>query len=229
MSLNGYGPLILAGLAMTLKLALLAMVGAFLLGLAGAGCKLSRNRALQMLGAAYTTVIRSVPDLVMMLLLFYSLQIWLNRLTDALGWAQIDIDPFSAGAITLAVIYGAYFTETFRGAFKAVHRGQIEAALAYGMAPRTLFRRVLFPQMMRHALPGIGNNWQVMIKATALVSLIGLNDLIKATQDAGKGSGQFFYFSILGALIFLALATVINLVVLLLERRFSAGTRRHAA
>jgi len=110
-----------------------------------------------------------------------------------------------------------------------VHRGQIEAALAYGMPPWTLFRRVLFPQMMRHALPGIGNNWQVMIKATALVSLIGLNDLIKATQDAGKGSGQFFYFSILSALIFLALATVINLAVLLLERRFSAGSRRHAA
>lgn len=229
MSLNGYGPLVLAGLGMTLKLALLAMAGAFLLGLAGAGLKLSRRPVLRAIGAGYTTVVRSVPDLVLMLLLFYSLQIWLNRLTDALGWHQIDIDPFSAGVITLAVIYGAYFTETFRGAFAAVHRGQIEAAQAYGMAPWTLFRRVLFPQMMRHALPGIGNNWQVMIKATALVSLIGLNDLIKAMQDAGKASGHFFKFSILSALIFLALATLINLGVALLERRFSAGARRRTA
>ena len=147
----------------------------------------------------YTTLIRSVPDLVIMLLLFYSLQLGLNSITDSLQMDQIDIDPFAAGVITLAFIYGAYFTETFRGAFQSVPKGQIEAAYAYGMTPFQVFRRVLFPQMMRFALPGIGNNWQVLIKATALVSLIGLTDIIKITQDAGRSTMQVFYFSVLTA------------------------------
>lgn len=130
--------------------------------------------------------------------------------------------------ITLGFIYGAYFTETFRGAFQAVPAGQLEAALAYGMSRWQVFRRVLFPQMMRFALPGIGNNWQVLIKATALVSLIGLIDIVKVTQDAGKSSMQLMYFSIVGALIYLAITTVSNGVLLWLERRYSQGVRKAA-
>ena len=140
---------------------------------------------------------RGVPDLVLMLLLFYSIQIWLNDLTDLLGWDQIDIDPFVAGVAVLGFIYGAYFTETFRGAFLAVPRGQLEAGAAYGMTPWQVFSRIMFPQMMRFALPGIGNNWQVMVKATALVSIIGLADVVKASQDAGKGTLRFFFFTLL--------------------------------
>ncbi|NOV16528.1 ABC transporter permease [Ensifer adhaerens] len=229
MALDGYGPLVLVGLLTTIELAVLSIAGAFFVGIVGASCKLSSRRSLRLAATVYTTVIRSVPDLVMMLLLFYSLQMWLNGVTDRLGLHQIDIDPFAAGAITLSFIYGAYFTETFRGAFQAVPRGQLEAAAAYGMTPWKTFCRILFPQMMRHALPGIGNNWQVMIKATALVSLIGLNDLIKVTQDAGKASSSFFFFSILSAAIFLGLATATNVVVFMLERYFSTGVRRVGA
>ena len=112
-------------------------------------------------------------------------------LTDLLGWDQIDIDPFLAGILVLGFIYGAYFTETFRGAFLSVPRGQLEAGAAYGMTPWQTFSRIMFPQMMRFALPGIGNNWQVMVKATALVSIIGLADVVKASQDAGKGTLRF--------------------------------------
>ncbi|MNN46443.1 Histidine transport system permease protein HisQ [compost metagenome] len=169
-----------------------------------------------------------MPDLVIMLLLFFSLQMLLNRITDWLGITQIDIDPFLAGVMTLAFIYGAYFTETFRGAFQAVPAGQIEAARAYGMTRGQTFRKVLFPQMLRHALPGIGNNWQVLIKSTALVSIIGLTDVVKATQDAGKGSMQFFYFTLVGGLIYLAITTVSNGVLLWLERRYSVGVRKAA-
>ncbi len=117
MFLQGYGPLILAGTWQTVKLAVLSLALSFLLGLLGAGAKLSRNRFTNGVGTVYTTLIRGVPDLVLMLLLFYSLQIWLNMATDALGWDQIDIDPFLAGVLVLGFIYGAYFTETFRGAF----------------------------------------------------------------------------------------------------------------
>jgi len=225
MFLQGYGPLILAGTWQTVKLAVLSLALSFLLGLLGAGAKLSRNRVTNGIGTVYTTLIRGVPDLVLMLLLFYSLQIWLNSATDALGWDQIDIDPFLAGVLVLGFIYGAYFTETFRGAFLSVPRGQLEAGAAYGMSGMRVFVRIMFPQMMRFALPGIGNNWQVLVKATALVSIIGLADVVKAAQDAGKSTFNMFFFILIAALIYLAITTVSNLVLIQLEKRYSMGVR----
>lgn len=226
MFLSGYGPLLLSGTWMTLQLALLSLLLSVIIGLIGASSKLSSLKALRYIATAYTTLIRSVPDLVIMLLLFYSLQLGLNQITESLQMDQIDINPFVAGVITLAFIYGAYFTETFRGAFQSVPTGQIEAAMAYGMTPWQVFRRVLFPQMMRFALPGIGNNWQVLIKATALVSIIGLTDIVKITQDAGRSTMQLFFFSIVAAAIYLAITTVSNLILMWLERRYSAGVRK---
>ncbi|HCA5308842.1 histidine ABC transporter permease HisQ [Acinetobacter baumannii] len=226
MSFSGYGPLLLSGTWMTIQLALLSLLLSVIIGLIGASSKLSNIKALRYIATAYTTLIRSVPDLVIMLLLFYSLQLGLNQITEALQMDQIDINPFVAGVVTLAFIYGAYFTETFRGAFQSVPRGQIEAAMAYGMTPWQVFHRVLFPQMMRFALPGIGNNWQVLIKATALVSIIGLTDIVKITQDAGRSTMQLFFFSIVAAAIYLAITTVSNLILIWLERHYSAGVRK---
>ena len=226
MSFSGYGPLLLSGTWMTIQLALLSLLLSVIIGLIGASSKLSNIKALRYMATAYTTLIRSVPDLVIMLLLFYSLQLGLNQITEALQMDQIDINPFVAGVITLAFIYGAYFTETFRGAFQSVPRGQIEAAMAYGMTPWQVFHRVLFPQTMRFALPGIGNNWQVLIKATALVSIIGLTDIVKITQDAGRSTMQLFFFSIIAAAIYLAITTVSNLILIWLERHYSAGVRK---
>ncbi|EGY5281579.1 histidine ABC transporter permease HisQ [Acinetobacter baumannii] len=226
MSFSGYGPLLLSGTWMTIQLALLSLLLSVIIGLIGASSKISNIKALRYIATAYTTLIRSVPDLVIMLLLFYSLQLGLNQITEALQMDQIDINPFVAGVITLAFIYGAYFTETFRGAFQSVPKGQIEAAMAYGMTPWQVFHRVLFPQMMRFALPGIGNNWQVLIKATALVSIIGLTDIVKITQDAGRSTMQLFFFSIIAAAIYLAITTVSNLILIWLERHYSAGVRK---
>lgn len=226
MFFSGFGPLLLSGTWMTIQLALLSLLLSVIIGLIGASSKLSSIKILRYIATAYTTLIRSVPDLVIMLLLFYSLQLGLNQITEALQIDQIDINPFVAGVITLAFIYGAYFTETFRGAFQSVPKGQIEAAMAYGMSPWQVFHRVLFPQMMRFALPGIGNNWQVLIKATALVSIIGLTDIVKITQDAGRSTMQLFFFSIVAAAIYLAITTVSNLILMWLERRYSAGVRK---
>ena len=171
-SLKGFGPLLMEGTWMTIKLSAMSLLVAVLLGLLGASAKLSKVKLLRLPAQLYTTLIRGVPDLVLMLLIFYSLQTWLTTLTDYLEWEYIEIDPFSAGVLTLGFIYGAYFTETFRGAILAVPRGQVEAATAYGLKRGQRFRFVVFPQMMRFALPGIGNNWMVMLKATALVSII---------------------------------------------------------
>ncbi|CAI8751319.1 MULTISPECIES: ABC transporter permease [Pseudomonas] len=224
-SLKGFGPLLLQGSWMTVKLSFLCLLVSVGLGLIGASAKLSKSALLRVPAQAYTTLIRGVPDLVLMLLIFYSLQTWLTSLTEALGWDYIEINPFSAGVITLGFIYGAYFTETFRGAILAVPRGQMEAATAYGLTRAQRFRLVVFPQMMRFALPGIGNNWMVILKATALVSIIGLADLVKVAQDAGKSSYQLFFFLILAALIYLVITTVSNYVLRRMEIFYAAGTR----
>ncbi len=224
--LYGYSQVIIQGTLVTLELALSSVLLAVIIGLIGAGGKLSKNRLISGIFGCYTTLIRGVPDLVLMLLIFYGLQIVLNSVTESLGMAQIDIDPLGAGIITLGFIYGAYFTETFRGAFMAVPRGQIEAATAFGFSSAQIFRRILFPAMMRFALPGIGNNWQVILKATALVSLLGLNDVVKATVLAGKGTYQPFYFAIVAGVIYLVFTTVSNGVLLWLERRYSLGVKR---
>lgn len=226
MFLEGYGPALLAGTWETIKLALFSLVVALSLGLLGAAAKLSSNWASKAVATAYTTLIRGVPDLVLLLLIFFSMQIGLNNLTDLANIEPIDINPFTAGVLTLGFIYGAYFAETFRGAFMAVPLGQMEASKAYGMSAGLSFRRILFPQMMRHALPGIGNNWQVLLKSTALVSLIGLSDLVKVSQDAGNTTFKMFLFISVTGLIYLALTTLSNLVLFLLERRYSAGVRK---
>jgi histidine transport system permease protein len=224
-SLKGFGPLLLQGSWMTVKLSFLCLLVSVVLGLIGASAKLSRSALLRVPAQAYTTLIRGVPDLVLMLLIFYSLQTWLANLTIAMGWDYIEINAFSAGVITLGFIYGAYFTETFRGAILAVPRGQLEAATAYGLTRAQRFRFVLFPQLMRFALPGIGNNWMVILKATALVSIIGLADLVKVAQDAGKSSYQLFFFLVLAALIYLVITTASNYVLRRLEKFYAAGTR----
>jgi histidine transport system permease protein len=232
--LAGYGPQIINGTITTVELSVLSLIVAFVIGLAGASARLAKNPILRGIGTLYTTIIRGVPDLVLMLLIFYSLQIWLNELADYLDTLQnrIDfefpLDPFSSGVITLGFIYGAYFTETFRGAFLAVPRGQLEAARAFGMRPSLVFRRVLFPQMMRFALPGIGNNWQVILKATALVSIIGLSDVVKAAQTAGEATFRTFFFISLAGLVYLSLTVISNGVLLLLQRKYAVGVRKAA-
>lgn len=226
LTLDGFGPQIFAGTVTTVELSLLSLLGSFILGLLGASAKLSKSRALFGVATVYTTLIRAVPDLVLMLLIFYSLQIWLNDFTDYFNLDDINLDPFTSGAITLAFIYGAYFTETFRGAFIAVPKGQMEAARAYGMRPLLAFRRILFPQMMRYALPGLANNWQVILKSTALVSLIGLADVVKAAQSAGEATFRTFFFTSIAGLVYLFLSSVSKLVQFYLTRKFSVGVRQ---
>ncbi|GAN82283.1 ABC transporter permease [Acidocella aminolytica] len=231
-NLAGYGPQLLAGSVTTVELSVLSLVVSFVLGLIGASAKLSKNRIARALATVYTTLIRGVPDLVLMLLIYYSLQIWINDFTDWLNSLQghftfgYNLDPFTSGVITLGFIYGAYFAETFRGAFLAVPTGQMEAARAFGMKPFLAFRRIMFPQMMRYALPGLGNNWQVILKATALVSIIGLSDVVKAAQAAGDATFRNFFFILVAGLVYLVLTIISNGVLFFLERKYMIGVRK---
>ncbi len=226
-NLHGYGASLLEGALLTIGVAMASLVIAMLLGMLGALAKLSESRTAKSLATVYTTVIRGVPDLVLMLLIFYGGQVLVNNLAAYVGYDEyIDINPFIAGVITIGFIFGAYMTETFRGAILAVPQGQLEAGHAYGMSRGQVFRRILLPQMVRHALPGFGNNWLVLLKTTALVSIIGLDDLVrKATLAAGATRQPFtFYFAV--ALGFLVFTTVSILVLRWAEQRYSVGVRR---
>jgi len=233
--LYGYGYSILQGAGVTLQVALLSLALAITGGLIGAASRLSKLRPLRWWAGAYTTIIRGVPDLVMMLLVFYGGQMLVNELFDALidkGWLADDttlpeINPFVAGVLTIGFIFGAYFTETFRGAFMAVPAGQLEAGHAYGMSGWRVFWRILFPQMLRHALPGIGNNWLVLLKSTAIVSMIGLSDMTLLADQAGRSTHKPFLFYMTVCLLYLAMTAVSNLILGRLERKYSAGVKKN--
>lgn len=223
--LHGYALSLLEGAALTLAVAALSLGIALALGLAGALAKLSHSVLARGVAQVYTTLIRAVPDLVLMLLVFYGGQIGINALGERLGWGYIDINPFVAGVLTIGFIFGAYFTEVLRGAFLAVPAGQREAALACGFTPRQVLLRIVGPQMLRHALPGLSNNWLVMIKATAIVSVIGLSDLMnRAAQAAGATREPLLFYATV-ALMYLAFTSLSELGFAWAARRLNVGTR----
>ena len=224
--LHGYLPAILEGLSMTLRVAALSLLIACGFGLAGAVAKLSDSRAARLVADVYTTLIRGLPELVLMLIIFYGGQIAINNAAERWGYGYVDIDPFIAGTVTMGFISGAYLTETFRGAILAVPAGQTEAALAYGMRRWQVWCRIVLPQMVRHAIPGFANNWLVMVKATALVSIIGLDDMVHRANLASAATREPFTFFMLIAVIYLSITTLSLAALAWLERRYSLGVRK---
>lgn len=229
MFLEGYGHLIFQGAWLTVQVATWAACVAIALGLLGALAKLSPLAPLRLVATLYTTLVRSVPDLVLMLLIYYSAQIGLNQLMERFGQAPWQLNPYGTAVGTLGFIYGAYCTETFRGAFQAIPAGQLEAARAYGMSHWQVLRRIRFAQMMRFALPGIGNIWQVLLKSAGLISLLGLNDMVQAAKQAGNATSRQLFFYLVVAAIFLAFAILSTLALKQLERRYSIETQRRAS
>ncbi len=225
--LHGYGPSILDGTLVTLQVSLTSLFIAMILGNIGALCKLSKSSVLKTAAQAYTTLIRGIPDLVLMLLIYFGGQVLINQIGPQLGFEDyIDINPFFAGVMTIGVIYGAYMTETFRGAILAVRAGQLEAARSFGMTGRQVFFRILMPQMIRHAIPGFGNNWLVLVKATALVSVIGLDDMVRKASLAAGATRMPFTFYIVVALNYLIITSISVFILNRLENRYSVGVKR---
>jgi arginine/ornithine transport system permease protein len=149
---------------------------------------------------------------------------------ESLGSREsVDINPFLAGVITIGFIYGAYMTETFRGAILSIPKGQMEAAWAFGMGRVRTFWRITLPQMVRYALPGFTNNWLVLIKATALVSLIGLQDMTYLAKQASAASREPFTFFVFVAVLFLLYTSASLWVLRRVERRYSLGVTRAEA
>jgi len=222
--LHGFLPTLLEGAGTTLALAAASLAIAVALGLIGAAAKLSRVPLVRWIATTYTTIVRGVPDLVLMLLIFFGGQIGLNAAAAWMGFdSYIDIDPFIAGVATIGFIFGAYLTETFRGALMAIPAGQREAGLAFGMSRMSVFVRITFPQMVRFAIPGFTNNWLVLVKSTAIVSVIGLTDMMHRAGMAAGATREPFTFYLAAAVIYLAITSVSLLALGALEKRVTVG------
>ena len=222
--MSDYYLAILQGSLLTVGVSLASLAVATLLGLLGAAAKLSGSRPLVWLAQLYTTVVRGVPELLMMLLIFYGGAIGLNHLLELWGNQEgVDLDPFVAGVLTIGFIYGAYMTETFRGAILAIPRGQMEAAWAFGMGRLQTFVRITLPQMVRYALPSFTNNWLVLIKATALVSLIGLHDMTYLAKQSSAAVREPFAFFLFTAALYLVYTSLSLWALRRLSERYSLG------
>ena len=226
-NLYGYGWTLAAGTWVTVQVATLSLVVAAILGMLTAMAKLSKSKPLQAIAGTYTTIIRGVPDLVLMLLIFFGLQVAVNNIAEAVGYEDyIDVDPFTSGVATIGFIFGAYMGETFRGAILAVPEGQLECARAFGMTPWKVTYRILFPQMVRYALPSFGNNWLVLLKSTALVSIIGLEDVVRMAGLAAGATRDSFTFYLATGIIYLALTSVSTVLLQWAETRANVGVRK---
>ena len=224
---TGWGDEMLRGAGMTLVVALLAYALGIALGTAVAAAKLAPWRALRWLADGYTTVIRGVPELLVIYLFFFGSSgtiMWVARLFGYTGY--IELNSFTVGVAAVAVISAAYSAEVIRGAIQAIPRGQIEAGHAVGMSGMKIFRRIMIPQLLRIALPGLGNVWQLTLKDTALISVTALAELMRMAQVAAGSTRQPFTFYVVAAGLYLVMTTFSNLAFQHAERRYGRGMRR---
>jgi His/Glu/Gln/Arg/opine family amino acid ABC transporter permease subunit len=217
------GPLLLGGFGVTVALAALSLALATALGALGAAAKLGGGRALRVGAEVYTTVFRGVPELVTVLIVYFAGQRAANAAAGAVGLEGIEISTFLAGVLSLGLTYGAYLTETFRGAYRAIPEGQVDAARAFGLSRGRTLARIVAPQLMRFALPGFTNIWQVLAKATAVVSVIGLNDLVGLAVKIGRRERDPFTFLLVVLVAYLLLTSISGWLLGRAEKRLARG------
>ncbi|HHP5404592.1 TPA: arginine ABC transporter permease ArtQ [Aeromonas veronii] len=189
---------------MTLGLALASLVGGMVLALAFSAAELSKQRALVWPVATLTTLIRGLPELLVVLFIYFGSTQVLFLITGE----YVEFSPFACGVLALSLLFASYATQTLRAALNAVPSGQRLAALALGLNKSHIFFRIVLPQAWRHALPGLGNQWLVLLKDTALVSLIGVNEMMRQAQMASASTYEPFTWYAAAALIYLAISLV---------------------
>lgn len=227
MNLHGFGPQLLAGTWMTLQLAFAAVSVGLVLGLLGATAKSSRHLSLRLAGEAYTTIVRGVPELLVVLIVYFGSAKALTGLMTLLGFdLYVELDPFAAGTLALGLTFGAYATEVFRGALQTIPKGQVEAAQSLGIGRWHCFYRIVLPQLWRVALPGLGNLFMVLLKDTALISVVGLDELMRKAQIGVGFTREPFTFYAVAAMIYLALTVVTGGGLMALEHHANRGYRR---
>ncbi|SDK56381.1 amino acid ABC transporter membrane protein 1, PAAT family [Pseudomonas delhiensis] len=217
---QGWGPALLRGLLVTLQISFGAFLVGMLIGLGAASAKLSGSRPLAAIARGYTTLCRAVPELLLILLLYYVGSMGLNQLFAWLGHGDVKLDGTVVAIAVLGLVQGAYASEIFRGAIQAIPYGQIEAARAYGMHGFGLFRRVTLPIMAPNALAGMANLWVNLIKDSALISVVGTNELLYTAKQAAGSTRSYLTFYLTAAALYYLLTVLSNLFSGWLERRF---------
>ena len=219
----GWGGNLLRGAWASLQIAAGAFALGLMIGIFGALGKLNGGPVTRDLLAVYTTVVRAVPELILILILYYAGTDLLNQALRAMGQRPVEISGVVAGIAVLGVVQGAYATEVLRGAIQSVPRGQLEAARAFGMGPVTTFRRVTFPAMLPLALPGLSNLWLIATKDTALLAIVGFSELTLETRQAAGSTRAYFTFCLAAGAIYLVMTLVSGRVFGWIEARYRRG------
>jgi polar amino acid transport system permease protein len=226
---TGFADELLRGAFYTLTIAFCAYALGLILGQLGAISKLFGGDLAKGVASFYTTVIRAIPELVLILFLFFAGTRGISALSNALGFGNVDISGLVAAILVLGFVYGAYATEVIRGAIQAIPSGQIEAARAYGMSGSQMVRRIIVPAMLPNALPGLANLWLSILKDTALVVVTGASpELAMATKLAAGFTKQYFLFYFVALLMYLALTLISNQAINRIEKRLRRGQQQLA-
>lgn len=216
---DGWGDEILFGVLVTVSLALATLPVGLLIGFVVALGKQSEEPSLRLAATIYTTIFRGLPELLTLFLVYYGAQIGAQQLLAFLGYTGgFEINSFVAGMIALGVVFSSYASEVFLSAFRAVPRGQYEGGYAIGLTYGMTMRLVILPQLVRIALPGLSNLWLILLKDTALVSVIGLSDILRQTSVAARVSKEAFLFFGIACLIYLVLAILSSFGIARVER-----------
>lgn len=226
--LGGYGWQLWYGLVVTIKIAFASLIVGIVFGLLGAFAKRSKSKILNAIAAVYTTVIRGIPELLIIYLIYFGGSIALSSLFRMFNpdVRFVEIDPFTSGVFALSIVFGAYATEVFRGAMQSIHPGQLEAAKAIGMSRFYATWRIFIPQTWRYALPGLGNLWLILLKDTALISVVGLDEMLRKAKIGAETTGKPFNFYFTTALIFLGLTAISTFFLHRFEKRANRGVKK---
>ena len=203
-----WGDELLISCIMTILVSISAMGLGIFISIFAAWAKISGNFIIKLLANFYTTVIRGVPELLIIYLIFFGGSAGVMYIAKIFGYnGYIELHAFTMGTISIGIISAAYSTEVFRGSYNIIDKGQAEAAKSLGLSKINIFLKILAPQILRHALPGLGNVWQITLKDTALISVTGLVEIMRQTKVAANTSHSPFTFYLTAAVLYLVLTT----------------------
>lgn len=224
---GGWGWDMLRATGTTIAVALCGFILGALFGVLSASASFSSFRILRLLADGYSTILRGIPDLLVIYLFYFGSSAVLSQFASFFGAEGFVSAPvFIIGALAIGVVSGAYQTEVFRGAVLALPKGEIEAARAYGMPSNLLLRRIIIPQALRFAIPGIGNVWQLVLKESALISVVGLVELMRQAQIGAGSTRQPFTFFLTAAVLYLTITFISSVLFAKAEKHAMRGIRR---
>ena len=221
---TGWGDELFIATLMTIAVAVTAMIIGFSFAAIFTPLKLSKIKLFNFIANSYTTVIRGVPELLVIYLLFFGGTGAVMFVASIFGYNEyIEINAFITGAFAIGVISGAYSTEVFRGAIQSIDKGQFEAAKVLGLSKFNQFFRIILPQVLRLAIPNLSNVWQITLKDTSLIMVTGLVEIMRQSYIAAGSTRDPLFFYSFAAVLYLLLTYLSMKLINRLEIKYSRG------